>query len=235
MLTVCTSSTSDLAVGLDTVKAALGLTGSTEDVYLTGAIRRATAAAESYLGYSLGLEVYAESVAGYGDGRLMVSRTPVRTLLRLFDSTSTETATEYGSTSYRVEDPAAGLITFTNDTAFAWTVPWDVSAAGGSFPAPRSEDRSYLVEYRAGYTLEGSSDTGWGATACSTGRTLPYDIEDAVLDQVVTGFRSRARDPLILSRKVGDLSVTYADVTTNERAGLTAKARALLAPHRRLV
>jgi hypothetical protein len=236
MITTCTTSTSEALASVTEIRSALGLTpDSTEDGWIETAILRASAAAETFLGQPVRLQVYSETVAGYGTGRLMVSRTPIQSVLRLFNSTSTETAISYASSEVRVDDAEAGLIAFVDGSAPSWSVAWRTSKAGGDLPVPGSEATPWLVEYSAGYSLDGSSSTEMGLG--STGRTLPYDLEEAVQDTVVAWYRARGRDPLVLQRKVGDLSVTYADpsaVGGASMTGLTPRAKALLGPYRRL-
>ncbi|MEY4762851.1 MAG: hypothetical protein RLZZ200_2707, partial [Pseudomonadota bacterium] len=102
-LTVCTSSTGLSGGEIDSVKSLLGITGASDDVLLETLYLRAMDAVESYLGYPVRLQVYSESVAGYGSRSLMLSRTPIRVILRAFDSTDTGMATAFCSTDYRIE------------------------------------------------------------------------------------------------------------------------------------
>ncbi len=94
-------------------------------------------------------------------------------------------------------------------------------------PWPGSEDAPWLVDYVAGYT-RGGIDTGsnnWSTVkgTTSTGRTLPQDIEQAVIQKVMTWYE---QDEDVLSKSIGDLTVTY-DVIAED------PATKLLAPHRR--
>jgi hypothetical protein len=211
-LTVCVSasSTDGALAPLIDLQAMLGATSSEEAFspfevgqQQQGALRRASRAAETYVGYPLLAQVYSERVAGDGRDTLMLSRTPLRAILRVFDSTTTESATEYGSTGIVIEDAEAGLIKRTDGSVFAWSPRIDPTTLGLQ-PMPGSEIRNWLVEYQAGYVFPETSSTEYGTT--STGQTLPDDIVDAVLSrsrEIVQG------DANVLSKKVGDLQLTY--------------------------
>ena len=82
-------------------------------------------------------QIYQETVAGHGSPRLMLSRTPVLGVQRLFDGTDTGTATEYCSTDYRIEDAEAGFLTLTGVSLFArdWIWGQDIQV----YPVPNAE------------------------------------------------------------------------------------------------
>lgn len=193
----------------------LALTGATDWVerYVTnsqaGSIRRS---------------VVRETVAGSGSQVLMLSRTPLRKVSRLFDSTDSCEATEYCSTDFRVEDESAGFVSLTNDAGFTWDVPWRHNIT--RYPQPSQVIRRWLCEYEAGYVLAETSSTSNDWLATTTGRTLPYDLERAVLLKAAEFAQGSSRG--IEAMSVGPLSVNYGSAALDPVAEL-------LAPFRRVV
>jgi hypothetical protein len=216
------------------LKEELEIVDTKDDELLRRIISAASGWAERYTGRVFGLQVYQETVAGFGRRNLMLSRYPIRTVFRLFDSTSTSTATELNSSDYRIEDGESGLLS--RDRGWGW----DVVGAGqgpGGFGAglnPRDPNASYgerkpwLVDYSAGYVPPaGKVSTDDGST--STGRTLPHEVEQAVLLKAKEWFLRRKVDPGVSSRKIGDLSVSYRSI--QEGPDL---AEIFLMPYRRM-
>ena len=217
-----------------TLRSALGTTATSEDVLQQALVVAASRWAEGYLGYPALAQVYSESLAGYGGRSLMLARTPVRAVLRLFDSTTTCQATELLSTDgdYRVEDREAGLLS--RDEGFEWSLRARTSAGVFNmgivdYYQPGMEERPWLVEYVAGWTLDGI-DTGSAlystvAGSTSTGRTLPEDLEWGV---VLKAKELYLANDGVQSKSVGDLSITY---KTGDQLG---PAEALLITWRRV-
>ena len=246
MLVTCVSSTdSTYASCGDVMYLLYGSTStsavaSTQDIEYAGRqARRASAVAESIIGQPLGLQVYSETLLGVGDNQLMVSRTPIVKILRLFDSTATSEATEFGSSEFRVEDAAAGILS--RDAGWGWTAQRTDAATPfnlGLEPTylPGRETRPYLAEYVAGYRITGSTVTCMGVSsgddAYTTGATLPDDLVQAVAAQAAY-FQG---NPLgVTSRRVGDLSVEYGSAGPAGGAppGVAPAAWAPLEPYRR--
>lgn len=165
-------------------------------------------------------QIYQETVAGHGSPRLMLSRTPVLGVQRLFDGTDTGTATEYCSTDYRIEDAEAGFLTLTGVSLFArdWIWGQDIQV----YPVPNAEDRRWLAVYEAGWQLTSNSSTCMVST--TTGPTLPDDIQRAVLVRAAELYEGGGGP--IASMKVGPLGVNY------RTEGIDEFMR-LLAPYRR--
>jgi len=229
--TVCATATSTdgaLSTSAD-LRLVLGATSTANDAYQQAVVARASAWAKSYLGYPVLTQTYSERVPAFGTPRLLLANAPVRAVLRVFDSTSTGSATEYTSTEIWVEQAEAG--TLTRPTGFDWTA----RGAAGTMAegvSPMSETEPWYVEYQAGYVFPETSSTDYGTT--STGRTLPYDIEQAVLlkaaRMVVDG-----QSVGIASKKVGDLSITYDSGSRGGGTNTRSESEELLAPHRRLI
>ena len=228
MLTVCTSALDTTGCFLKTAKALLGITGASEDVLIDTLATRALDAVEGYLGYPLRLQVYSETVPAYGTRTLMLSRTPIKTVLRMFDSTDTGTATAYCSTDYRVEDAEAGLLS--RDAGWSWTAP--IGTEFVDFYKPGQETQPWLVEYAAGYHVTAATSTQYGTT--STGTDLPGDIAQAIDETVKGWYLGRQRDGSIASVTIGSLSMTYRAPGSVGTAGLPDDAVRLLSRYRRL-
>ena len=232
-LTVCTSSTSDVLGDLVAFKEYLGTISTTEDDLLESTLKRATAVVESFVRYPLRLQTYLETVPAFGTRTVMLSRTPIQAVLRVFSGTDTGEATEYTSTEVRIEDADAGLLSMVNNDEFQWTAGQGIGSAGRSFVVPGSETRPWLVEYSAGYRAAGCTSTDYGTT--STVADAPYDLLLAVMEEAKTRRYSVVRDSSVTIRKVGDLQVTYASESQQlASAVLAPTARNLAAPWRRL-
>lgn len=220
MLTVCTSATSTGLTTTQRIRDALGTTSTADDGYLSDLIQRAGEWAESYVGYPLQQQVYSETVPAFGGLNLMLSRTPVRNILRVFDSTTTCSATAITSTEYRF-DKRAGLIQ--RDVGWNWTAAKGYGIS--SYIVPNSELPSYYVEYEAGYVWQGGTSATCGGSS-STGPSLPFDIEQAVIEKVLEWHETPAGG--ISSKKVGNLAISYTSGSTGD--GMAAR---LLTPYRR--
>lgn len=230
MLEVMTPSTDESLTTTAAVKELLGTTSAADDALISSLVTRMSKRAESYVGYPLSVAAYRETVAGYGSRRLMLARTPVRAVTRVYTGTDTGTATQVLTSEFRL-DREAGFLD--RDLGWEWRVPLAPKPfAFGLEDAPLAgqEEETYLVEYVAGYTRDGI-DTGsalWSTEkgTTSTGRTLPQDIEDAVIAKVAN-VQSGSDD--VKSRSVGDLSVTY----RGDDMGLVDRAFASLDAYRR--
>jgi uncharacterized phiE125 gp8 family phage protein len=162
---------------LATAKAELGLTGTAEnDSVLERLINTASDAAERYCRRSFTrATVTSERVKGYGGPRLMVARTPVVSVTSVIINGSTVDAT-----SYYLESPEAG--TLYRDAGWDWTALADAGLVVQD-AVPGTEEGLYLVTYVGGYQAPNQGGT----------RTLPYDLEQAVLDTVTQLWRNRGK------------------------------------------
>lgn len=233
MLNVCVSATStDGAISTSAnLRLTMGTTSTADDAYQQLLVARASRWAETFVGYPLLAQTYTETLAAYSSLNLMLARTPVRVILRMFDSTSTATATEYCSTNFRVEDEKAGLLS--RDAGWPWTadVRWYLTPT----VVANSERKPWMVSYTAGYV----GPTGMDATSpvwstcgglpnsTSTASTVPMDIEQAVLLKAAEWARGNPAG--IASEAVADLNVTYM-TSGNYRS----EAEDLLRPYQRV-
>ena len=224
MLTVCTSSTESSLAALGDLMVILGATASSSGMDM--ALAAGTAWVERHVGndvgYMLRRQVYQESVAGYGTQVLRLSRRPILGVQRMFDGSDTGTATEYCSTDYRIESADGGLISLRSNAGFAWDAVWDQSIA--RYPRPSAVDKRWWITYEAGYQLVCSSSTGEWATV-TTGRTLPGDIERAVLLKAAEFYGDAGG--AYASMKVGPLGLTFKEDATDPVAELLAMYRSV--------
>lgn len=200
MISVCTSSTDSQLAALGDLMTMLAATASSSGMDL--ALTQASDWAESYVRYPLRRQVYEETVASYGTQQLMLARTPIIDVQRFFSSTTTEEATEFQSSEYRVSNADAGFIG--RSQGFRWTAQerWNL----GSYVVPNSELEPWLVVYEAGYQVgeTSSTDAKWATT--TTMNTLPPVIERAVLLRAAEMYQGSAG---VSSMKVGPVSVSY--------------------------
>ncbi len=246
MLTVVTLSTDEDLTTTGAVKEmVLGATATStaQDAYLARMARRGAAWAESYIGAgALTVQTYRETVPGYGSRTLMLSRTPVRAVLAIYNATDTDDAVQLNTSEFFVEDREAGLIA--RNAGFGWTVPlqWRGAAMQGGDaipldPQPMSgqENRPWLVDYVAGWTYDGLSTSSANystvAGTTSTGRTVPYDVEQAVILRAQTFAQNRGD---VQAEQLGDLSVTY-NSRSVMRDSDALVAEGMLGPYRRIV
>lgn len=227
-----TAATTEYLTSITTLKVELGLStaATTDDARLTATVARASDWAERFVGYALRAQKYRETLAGFGTRRLMLGRTPVRSVAALFYGTDTgEDATEFlDSTEYGL-DAEPGFLT--RVAGWEWSVPVEQEITVR--PQPGQEFTPWLVDYVAGYTLDGVStgsalwSTAHGTT--STSRTLPYDIEQAVLLKAAGYWLGNEN---VVEKAVGDLRIRYA-TRMSGGGGVDDQAAALLGPYRR--
>lgn len=206
------------AVDLTTLNAVKGHLdeSSPDNVLLQDLIARASAAIHRLLTDSvdgLAEQTYEETIAGRGDPFLTVSRTPV---------TDVASAALDGATlsDVEIEDAEAGILY--RELGFRSTE--GVYTRLTHSRLPDEAHPKITVTYTAGYVMPGDPDP-----------TLPADLEQAAIEAVSAWYQARQRDPALVSKKVGDVTKTYAEGgASGRRGGLPANALALLAPYRRV-
>ena len=213
MLNVCVSATStDGAISTSAnLRLVLGTTSTANDDYQQLLVVRASRWAETFIGYPLLAQTYTETLAAFNSLNLMVSRTPIRVVLRMFDSTSTANATEYCSTNVRVEDAQAGLLS--RDRGWQWTA--GVQYYLSKTVVANSELKPYMVSYTAGFVGPTGMTTDspiWSTcgglqNSTSTSSTVPMDIEQAVLLKAAEWARGNPAG--IASEGIADLTTSY--------------------------
>lgn len=147
---------------------------------------------------------YSEKVRAPRGTELLLGRTPI---IGAITSITDEDGEVIDADSYSVENADSGII-FRED---GWGCPGQL----------------LTVVYTGGWvTPAQAASTGWGGPA----RSLPADIEAAVIDAVVSRYRGMGVDSRIASETVGDASVTYRNATVTD-SGLPPSAEGLLLPH----
>jgi hypothetical protein len=159
-----------------------------------------------------------ERVRGYGRPWLSLSRRPVLSIASIALS-----GAPYDSTDYLIDDANAGLVIRVGGV---W--PQTGLVRGGivqeELALATADGQGLVATYDGGWVTPGQAGTaGWSGPA----RTLPEDIEEAVIQIVSTLYRGRGADPNIISESLGDASITYHQV----RKAMPDSALALLEPY----
>lgn len=158
-------------------------------------------------------EDHVERVPGFGGHRLTVNDfIPINSIdsIELVDDAD-GSRTEVDATDYEIEDAERGWIrrdwgewyhTATHDR--------DININ----PRSGTEQLIYEVTYTGGYITPKQDDDGLGD------RTLPWDVEQAVIALVVARYKARSRDPRVVSESSLSSSVTYADTDDTLAPGI---------------
>lgn len=222
----CTTSTEGQWASLGDLMTLVGATASSSGMDL--ALTQGTSWVERYVTNDRNgrarRQVVRETVAGAGTQQLMLSVLPVRKVVRLFDSTDTCEASEYCSTDFRVDDPEAGFISLVNGGRFEWDAVWGHYIE--RYPRPGQVTRPWLVLYEAGWIFNETSSTCSAWVSTSTGRTLPDDVERAVLLKAAEFYQGSTRG--VESIAVGPLKMNYGSEQIDD-------VERLLTPYRRII
>lgn len=129
----------------------------------------------------------AEKVRGRGGTLIQVSRRPIITI----DSITVDLAT-VAATDYHVDNAGRGLIF----RSTGW--PWEPARMPGlSYaPIPGTEEPTIIVTYDGGFVTPAQADQGLFSAAP---RTLPYDLEDVVIQLAVSRWKLRGRDVRVVA------------------------------------
>ena len=166
-------------------------------------INEASEAFASEVGRDIHYEVDAiANLRGYGSSVLrLYNHVPLVSISSIvFDGNAID------SDDYEIvatDDPNVGHIRAKNSN-WAWTADRSTDITGD--PLVGTERALYVVTYTGGYvTPQQDADDD------SLTRNLPYDIERAVIDMIVSIHRGDGRDGRVRSKKVSRGSVEYAD------------------------
>lgn len=169
---------------LDAVKAdlAIGTLDTSNDAVLERIINAASEAAAKYCGRKLHYEaVTSERVKGFATTRLMLRRTPVAAVTSIVIDGETVDAT-----TYYVEDADVGFVY--RASGWDWTAPYRSGLAAPDKSAG-DEEGLFLVTYTGGWVTPVQNGTGSPALV----RSLPYDIEEAIIMAVAAEWRRRGK------------------------------------------
>lgn len=223
---VVSQAPSSLLTRLETVKAELGITTTTDDDVLIDMIARASSAISRECRRVFGLETVTETLDGSGTRLLPLSRIPI------FEVTEvTEDGTVLDASEYSVEDADAGALYRLNGWGRSSGLRmWGTEAFSSGYILPGYRDLRYSVTYRAGYVLP-NEDNPFVMAGADDPQPLPGAVEQACLETVKAWYHQRAADPSLRVNavKVGDLSIGYAaSSVSTEYGSLPASALGLL-------
>lgn len=187
---------------LDTVKLYMGISGSSEDPFITALLSAAIATVDKYLGSIVAAASYTEVRSGECTDYLKTWNRPVNSLTSVTFDANTSSPTTVANTEFDYE-PDSGVIKFKPQSA-----SWRLFDQGF---------RNISIVYNAGYS------------------TIPDDIILAYSMVTNSVYKQSGRD-VVAKKKVGDVSVEYADlmspVQINLQDPIFGDVRRLLAPYR---
>lgn len=208
---------------VDAVRDELGLSGTSADARLERMINAASARFAAIVGRDLHYaEDVVEDVAGYDRPRLAVRRTPLLSILSITPLDASGSAgTALDDESYFIEDAERGWI----GRSASWSSsPASVDGVLGLAIAG-TERRNWRVTYTGGSITPFQESADGGSLGTSS---LRDDIEQAIIESVVDTYRRAGARSDILSERLGDESVTYANPGTElTDKTLSPSARAL--------
>lgn len=189
---------------LDTAKIELAGLDPLEDAYLTRQINEATDLFNRAINRTLHWRAGYQEKVRATDGVLLVVRgaLPIDSITSITHDLNTgEQAYTVEATSYAVEDAAAGLIKRTG--SYRWISTQTVQQNVVKLQPDDRYLRLYEVTYDGGYVTPQQALDDPGLT-----RSLPYDIEGAIIDYCRMKIHQRLADPTLRSVTVdrGNLS-----------------------------
>jgi hypothetical protein len=182
MITVTATNNAKLTT-LARVKLFLGISGSTEDSFITTLIDIATDTIQAYTGRSFSLETITEKLPGTDTSKIVLSKFPIISITSITDDSGLINLTEY-----EISDDKAGTV-YRKEAIFAFKGN-SIGVLGVN--SEKESENNITVIYQAGYT------------------TVPLDIEMAAISYIRSLYLGRSRDSTVSSESVsGVYSVTY--------------------------
>jgi hypothetical protein len=181
----------------------MGITATTQDENLLTLIQAASDFACRYCGREFAFQKLREGLPGKGVPEILLSLTPIIEVESLKYNEN-----EMDSASWAVIDHEMGLIQ--SNFGFHGTY-FGVPRTIDSFPSSYARE-AYFVIYEGGYVLPGWDEAIYGP------RTLPYDLERAIIETVSYQHKTSAAsggsvgvvwDGVMQSYKIGDTSVSW--------------------------
>lgn len=181
---------STMLTTVERVKARLGISNDSQDEMIEEMIKAASDFVVKFCGREFALQRVKESLVSKGVPELLLSLTPVVDFEFVeFDDTVIEDVTLY--------DAEAGIIQrrsgFRSTTIPNRTI---------DFAPSNYHEKRWHVTYTGGYILP-----SYGVSQGP--RTLPYDLERAVLEIVKTELTSLQFDGTLKSYRIGDTAITW--------------------------
>lgn len=215
---------------LTTVKDELGITDSSKDARLERMIHAATDLAESECGrvFVYGASI-TEKVRGFGTPQVVVARTPIVTITSVTELGTLLTASDYESLVDQQSGRAdSGIILRKGGTTVLGQWPWTAMRRPDIVQdlQPGTEALGITVVYAGGFvTPEQAAQSGGSLT-----RSLPYDLEQAAIEIVVSLFRQAGEDRNVTLEAVTDAQQSWG----RGRDLVPEAARSLLSRYRRI-
>lgn len=212
-VTVISASTESQLTTLERVRRELSIasTAVDDDKHLHDLINEASDYITHYCDRTFARATVEETLGSIGGTRLMLSRTPVTSVAYVeYDGSSV------ASSEYEIEDADAGFLR--REDGWEYTGKWRTWIEG----FPTGEYRNDLkVRYTAGYNMPGS-----------TGRTLPYDLENACVSLIASWYLSQGENPTVQTERTGDASQTK--FQSLDREGAPASVVRVLERYKRI-
>lgn len=207
-----------LLTSLDNVKASLGISATDMDDQIIDMIKAASDFACRYCGRQFALQTVKEGLPGKGTPELLLSLTPIVELTSVsYNDDAMDPA------SLTITDAEAGIIQ--SSLGFRGTY-FGVPGTIDPHPSSYAQER-YFVIYQGGYVLP-----SWGDSQGD--RTLPYDLERAVIDTVKAMVKSGSGgivwDGVMSSYKIGDTAVSWGNKTSAQSTALDGGVSAYFPP-----
>ena len=172
---------------LERVKIELGLdlAASTNDVWINYSIQSASKLIETLTGRVFGVRTWTLKLEQpFGFRRLQLPHTPIISITSIAFKGDTVLAADY-----LIEDAEAGFVIRADGNAWLPTTSANDNITGRPSTQPIGQ---YDITFVAGYN------------------TIPEDVADAVLQQVVQNYYKKGRDPAVKSVSVLGDSISYA-------------------------
>lgn len=228
--------TPSVLTSLATVKTELGLAVTTHDTRLERLITAASEMIADVLGRDVSYSgEVVEHVKGYGTALITLERRPVLAI-----ESVVELGTELAATDYELAvDPTtsrsdSGIVRRLSGENALGTWPWTAQRRPdiSQDKLPGSEAAAIVVTYSAGFvTPEQAASANWATLNPSAPtRTLPYVLEEACIELVVSLFRAGGKDRNITLEAVGHAQQSWGQ----GRDAIPASVMALLAPWARI-
>jgi hypothetical protein len=183
-------------------------------------ISEVSAAVESYCGRRFAKATLTEAVPSYDTAILLLSRSPLLEVSQVTRDGALVPQAEWATTP-EPDDAAAGLL---RNLTSSWLWSSDFASSAAPERHPGQERRRYTVTYTAGYVLPKDATN-------DSPRTLPYDLERAVLLTCVAEYRNRGRNLMVSSESLLSASLTYAQPGSSPKAteaGIIPEAAAII-------
>lgn len=205
------------------VREILGITDLSEDRTIERLINGVSYSFASVAGRAFEYNAAAvEDLRGNGGTRLLLRRTPIASITSIATIADDGTSnTAESSSSYRLDNSAAGSIF----RRTGWMSSHNRAYGVMENPLYGGEENYWRVTYAGGYITPYQASSVYPGGSLGTA-TLPGDIEDAVIDEVVTRFHQKGRNLWAAEERLGDEMIKW----RSDVAAVNQQARIDLLP-----